>query len=83
MKLLHLFSLSTCLVTFPAFAPLAQEQKGAEPADKVEIVTDEGAGAVRIVIDGREVATIDADGLHVTGDIEYTGAVRDTAGDAE
>jgi hypothetical protein len=84
MKILPLFLMAVCLAVFPAVAAPAQDQgAAAAPAEKVEIIPDQDAGTVTIVIDGRPVVTIDADGVHVTGDITYTGAARDTEGHAQ
>jgi hypothetical protein len=80
MPLFRLLFVAVCLATFPVSPTLAQDQSSAEPAHKVEIIPDQEAGAVRIVIDGRDVATIDADGLHVAGNIAYTGSLTDTTG---
>ncbi|RVI30870.1 hypothetical protein [Sinorhizobium meliloti] len=44
---------------------------------RVTFLTDQQAGVVRIVIDGKEVARIDATGLYVHGDIAYTGTITD------
>jgi phage baseplate assembly protein gpV len=82
MPLFRLFLVAACLAAFSVPAALAQDQSAAEPAKKVEIITDQEAGAVRIVIDGRGVATIDADGLHVAGNLSYTGTLTDTGGQA-
>lgn len=46
-------------------------------ADRVQFETDQKAGVVRIVIDGREIARIDATGLYVHGDVAYTGTIAD------
>jgi len=42
------------------------------------IAVDEKAGTIRFLAAGKEVATINAAGLHVAGDIEYTGMMADT-----
>jgi hypothetical protein len=78
--LFRLFLLSVCLAILPVAPTVAQDQRGRGAADKVSIITDQDTGAVRILIDGREVATIDADGLHVAGNIAYTGNLTDTGG---
>lgn len=83
MPLFRLFCVAAWLAVLPVPHALAQDQSGAEPAEKVEIVTDQDAGEVRILIGGRPVVRIDADGLHVEGKIEYTGTLRDTDGHAE
>ena len=69
------FFLSACLFALPVIPALAQDQSAT--ADKVEIVTDEDAGAVRILIDGKPVVIIDETGLHVRGDISYGGKLTD------
>lgn len=45
--------------------------------DRVVIEADQDSGVVRFVIDGREVARLDAAGLHVRGDINFGGALTD------
>lgn len=52
----------------------AQEQRGAE---SLAIVEDEEAKTFRFLIDGSEVARLDADGLHVRDSIEYGGSITD------
>lgn len=63
----------------------AQENSGAagesatapiKPA-KTRIEVDERAGIIRFFIDGQEKATLNADGLHIQGDIDYAGTIRD------
>ena len=44
---------------------------------KTQVITDEKAHTVKVVIDGKEVLTIDAKGLHVNGSVQYTGTIRD------
>jgi hypothetical protein len=41
-------------------------------------VADQKAGVLRVVIDGKSVAWLDASGLHVIQDIEYGGSISDT-----
>lgn len=49
-----------------------------KPADqRVEIRSDQAAGAVHIIIDGQETVIIDQQGLHVRRDIEYGGTITD------
>ena len=48
-----------------------------EPAGRVEIVTDQKNGAVRIVIDGKPVMAIDKAGAHIMGDVIYSGSLFD------
>lgn len=45
---------------------------------KTALVVDPKDGTVRVLIDGQEKLRIDAAGLHVRGDIVYSGALEDT-----
>lgn len=47
---------------------------------KPEIITDDKAGSVRILVAGKEIFRVDAYGIHVTGDIDYTGKLTDDSG---
>ena len=44
---------------------------------KTQIVVDEEAGTVSIIINGKEVATFFEDGLHIWGDASYNGTLAD------
>lgn len=60
--------------------PTVLAQDAAPPdtaADRVQIVEDDATGAIRFVIDGKEVGRIDAEGLYVAGDVAYTGIITD------
>jgi hypothetical protein len=59
-------------------ANFAAEAIGRTSAERVQIVEDQQAGAVRILIDGRPVVVINESGLRVTGDVDYTGVIQDT-----
>lgn len=60
------------------FIPPAKSA-GVDPSlNGTRIETDQKAGIVRIFVAGKEAVTIDAAGLHVVGDIDYTGIVTDT-----
>lgn len=50
---------------------------------KTEIITDDEAGTVSIIIDGKTVGLFTKDGLHVPGDIVYGGTMRDAGGDVQ
>ncbi len=67
------------LVGFLVFAPVKGFAEDAKETntDRVQIIEDEDSGVLRIVIDGKEVALIDADGIHVEGDIDFTGQITD------
>lgn len=49
----------------------------AKNAGRAEVVADELNGKVTIFIDGKAVALFDANGFHVEGDINYSGALTD------
>jgi hypothetical protein len=46
-------------------------------SDRPQIITDEKDNAVLVLIRGREVLRIDERGLHLRGDIDYTGVMTD------
>lgn len=64
-------------LSVPAFAE--EPETPARPSDppKVEVIEDQEAGVVRVFIGGKEVLTIDNQGLHINGDITYTGQITD------
>lgn len=69
-------------VMFAAAAPGApitadSKQPDGKQAGRVQLVTDQSAGVVRIVIDGNEIVWIDSTGLYVRGDIAYKGTITD------
>jgi hypothetical protein len=43
-----------------------------------QVVTDDKRHAVRVLIGGKEILTIDALGVHVNGNIEYAGKITNT-----
>lgn len=74
-----LFALTFCVLCSDiAFAEEPKDAPQASAASKVEVVEDQDAGVVRVLIGGKEVVVIDERGLHVTGDIEYTGVSTDS-----
>jgi hypothetical protein len=58
--------------------PTPPPQSAKPDAGKPEIVTDEKNNVVRVLIGGKEILTIDAQGLHVRADVTYTGQITDT-----
>lgn len=56
-------------------ATTAQLSRAADEATRVEI--DQKSGVIRFVIDGQERAVLDAVGLHVNGNLEFTGQTID------
>lgn len=55
----------------------AAHQAQALDAKRTGMVSDERAGVLRFLIDGKEVARIDARGLDVREDISYGGSIVD------
>ena len=74
------FTFSLCLfLLLGTMSVLSGGHAAAKSGDgKTQVVTDEQAHVVRVIIDGKEVLTIDAKGLHVNGNVEYSGTIRDT-----
>lgn len=64
--------------TVPVFA-----QDAETPPSKTEIIQNDEAGTVSIVIDGKTVGFFTKDGFHVLGDIVYSGTIRDAGGDVQ
>lgn len=76
MKVLsNKFVISFLLVMSFVTGAISTSAQTASPPTRIDI--DKVSGAVRIFSEGREVVTIDASGLQVTGDIGYTGVVTD------
>lgn len=71
--------LCALLVSMLIVSPVRAQESPAKPesADRVAIVEDDAIGAVRIIIDGKEVARIDGTGLHVRQSINYGGVTND------
>ena len=46
-------------------------------ADRPQIITDDKNNAVLVLIRGKEVLRIDERGLHLNGDLDYTGVMTD------
>ena len=69
--------LLSALLAFLPLAPATASQPAPSDNSKPEIIADAKTNTVRILIDGKEIVHIDAKGLHVTGDLTYTGAEID------
>ena len=76
MKKLIFSAIIGGLLAFAPVAGFAEDAKETGP-DRVQIIEDDQSGIVRIVIDGKDVVLIDADGFHVNGNIDYSGTVTD------
>lgn len=61
--------------TAHAAGPAAPQPTG-QQATRIE--TDQRTGAIRFIVNGREEARIDADGLHVRQNVDYGGLMDDT-----
>ena len=59
-------------------APAASGEAGLQVREPTRIETDQKTGAVKIIINNREVARFDAYGLHVRDDVVYGGFMTDT-----
>ncbi len=81
---LFLLVFATALPVAAAIAadeqPFQRPEASKTERDKPEIVIDETTNTISVLIGGREILAIDAKGLHVNGNIDYTGALTDTAG---
>jgi hypothetical protein len=56
----------------------AADQRPPPASQRAELIEDQTAGAVRIMIDGKQAAWFDAQGLHVVHGIEYGDQITDT-----
>jgi hypothetical protein len=70
-----LFASMLLLISAPAYAAGPAPQPTPQQATRIE--TDQKTGAIRFIVDGREVARFEHDGLHVRGNIAYTGEIDD------
>lgn len=66
---------ATCLLCLAFVGNTAFAQEAAASGTRVE--ADKQAGTIRIVIDGEERAVFGTDGLHVDGNITYSGTLTD------
>jgi hypothetical protein len=62
--------------TAHATGPAAPQPTGQQEATRIE--TDQKTGAIRFIVDGREIARFERDGLHVRQDVDYGGLMKDT-----
>jgi hypothetical protein len=72
----------TCLGAALAIAGVAAiltavTARAAKPA-ATQVIADDEAGIVLVMVQGTEVARFDARGLHVAGDLSYSGQITDT-----
>ncbi len=73
-----LLLLALCPAFWLAASALAEDvPPESEQLKDTRIEVDEQAHVIRFFIDGKEMAVLDALGLHVIGDIDYTGAMND------
>ena len=63
------------LISVPAYAAGPPPQPTGQEATRIE--TDQKTGAIRFIVDGREVARLDAHGLQVRDGINYAGKITD------
>ena len=81
------FMLVSLIVLFTGTAHAAGPASDEKPAtaaahpvgqQATRIETDQKTGAIRFIVNGQEQARIDATGLHVRGNFEYSGEAVDT-----
>lgn len=72
------FILFAIAIGLLAFGLLLMPSAEAQTSNRAEILMDQTAGVVRVIIDGQEVARFTADGLHVRNDISFSGTIADT-----
>jgi hypothetical protein len=68
----------------PATPPTGHEPAPAQAGEATRIETDQKTGAVKIIVNGKEVARFNAEGLQVKDSVEYGGMLTDSgSSDAE
>ena len=88
LRTLSLLLLTAGMVCAPALADTAPGGENTAAADPAQvtvgpansgtrILVNDKDHTVRILVDGKEILTIDADGLHVQGNVNYTGVIND------
>lgn len=68
--------LSICATSAHAASSKA-EPSAARTVPLTRVETDQKAGVIRFIVNGREEARLDAEGFHVRGDVDYRGAMGD------
>jgi hypothetical protein len=63
------------LISATAYAAGPTPQPTGQEATRIE--THQKTGVIRFIVDGKEVARFERDGLHVRGNIAYTGEIND------
>jgi hypothetical protein len=71
LLLLTLLPLSAA--AFAADTPSAKPVSATVAGDNTQVITDKKNQIVRVLIGGKEILTIDAEGVHVHGNLDYTG----------
>jgi membrane protein implicated in regulation of membrane protease activity len=82
MRSIYFIILSFALVfavpnAFGQSAPPGENSVGERFEKRVVIIEDQETGAFRFMIDDKEAAVLDAEGFHVNGSIDYSGAITD------
>ncbi len=75
-----------CIATSPAFAEDSKQPPATSDKETVaqigdadtHLAVDTEKNIIRIMIEGKEVGRFDKDGLHVVGNVDYTGVISDT-----
>jgi hypothetical protein len=74
-----LVSIAVALLAASFVAAPEKTRASPSPQDnqRIKFDTDQKEGIVRIIIDGKEIARMDATGFYVHGDIAYSGSITD------
>lgn len=75
MRTYILSILSICVSIIALAAAVSQHSRAADEATRIEV--DQHADAIRVFIDGEQIAQIDRSGLHVREGISYGDTIVD------
>ncbi len=64
---------STASVDAGLSGPISGAESAVSPNNDTQVITDKKAHVVRVLIAGKEILTVDAGGVHVHGNIAYSG----------
>ena len=73
LGVLFCFCTTTALITNSSFA----QELLAKDENKTKVIVDEDAGVIRFIINGKEAAQINANGLSIRDNFEYGGTLLD------
>jgi ethanolamine transporter EutH len=76
MKKSNLF---LCLLCLAAASPVLAEKLAPKLAPVSEVLVEDEAGVIRLIVHGKTVVTIDKSGVTIAGDVRYTGVTQDVS----